>query len=127
MGLIYTSITLKNPSATGLEPVRALVDTGAITMCVPPHVALQLQLQEVEQREATVADGRRQLVPYAGPLHVFFQNRSSFGGALIFGDEVVLGAIPMEDMDLVINPARKIVMVNPESPNFPMAIVKRSE
>jgi len=40
------------------------------------------------------------------------------------GDEVILGAIAMEDMDLVINPARQLVMVNPESPNFPMAIVK---
>jgi clan AA aspartic protease len=128
MGLIRTTITMKNPSVPGLEPVqaRALVDTGAITMCVPPHIALQLQLQEVEKREVTVADGRRQLVPYAGPLQIFFQNRSSFGGALIFGDEVILGAIPMEDMDLIINPTRQIVMVNPESPNFPMAIVKRA-
>lgn len=126
MGLIRTKVLLGNPRFPELAPfeVRALVDTGAITMCIPQHVALQLQLTEIEQREVTVADGRRQLVPYAGPLQVTFENRNSFGGALIMGDEVILGAIAMEDMDLIINPARLLVTVNPESPNFPMAIVK---
>lgn len=126
MGLIRTQITLANPSVPGLAPIEAtaLVDTGAIMMCLPEHVALQLQLNEIEQREVTVADGRRKLVPYAGPLRVTFQNRNSFAGALIMGDEVIMGAIPMADMDLIINPTRLLVTVNPESPNFPMAIVK---
>ncbi len=48
--------------------VEALVDRGAVTMCVPEHVALQLRLDEVEKREATFADGRRQSVSYSGPL-----------------------------------------------------------
>ena len=126
MGLIRTKITLSNPSAQELEPieVNALVDTGAIMMCLPEHVALQLQLAEVEQREVTVADGRKKLVPYVGPLRVTFQNRNSFGVALVRGDEVIMGAISMEDMDLIINPTRLAVTVNPASPNFPMAIVK---
>lgn len=93
-------------------------------MCLPEHVAIQLQLKEVEQREVTVADGRSMLIPYVGPLRVTFQNRNSFGGALVMGDEVIMGAIPMEDMDLIINPTRLLVTVNPASPNFPMAIVK---
>jgi len=61
MGLIRTEITLTNPSAGNLSPVTvtALVDTGAITMCVPQHIAVQLALQEIESREVTVADGRR--------------------------------------------------------------------
>ena len=126
MGLIRTKITLANPSVLELEPIEAmaLVDTGAIMMCLPEHIALQLQLKEIEQREVTVADGRRKLVPYAGPLRVTFQNRNSFAGALIMGDEVIMCAIPMEDMDLIINPTRLLVTVNPASPNFPMAIVK---
>lgn len=126
MGLIRTNISLTNPSAPGISPVEAiaLVDTDAITMCIPQHIALQLKLQEVEQREVTVADGRRKLVPYAGPLRVTFQNRNSFGGALIMGDEVIMGAIAMEDMDLVVSPARLAVTANPESPNFPTATVK---
>jgi hypothetical protein len=39
-------------------------------------------------------------------------------------DEVVLGAVPMEDMDLLVLPAHKTVIVNPNSPNFPQALVK---
>jgi clan AA aspartic protease len=104
--------------------VEALVDTGAVTMCVPEHVALQLGLEEVEKREATVADGRRVSVSYAGPLQVFFKNRSSFCGAMVLGDSVLLGAIAMEDMDLVILPKSQTIDVNPDSPNFAQAIVK---
>jgi clan AA aspartic protease len=126
MGLIRTPITLSNPSVQGLAALEtnALVDTGAVMMCLPEHVAVQLQLKEIEQREVTVADGRRKLVPYVGPLRVTFQNRNSFSCALVMGDEVILGAIPMEDMDLIINPTRLLVTVNPASPNFPRTIVK---
>jgi clan AA aspartic protease len=125
MGLIHTTITLSNPRHPELDKldVESLVDTGAITLCIPEHVAIQLRLEEIEQREVTVADGTKKLVPYVGPIQVRFKNRNSFGGALVLGNQVLLGAIPMEDMDLVINPTRRTVTVNPESPNIPTAIV----
>jgi len=125
MGLIHTEIMLKNPRYPDLHPmkVKALVDTGAITMCVPEHVALQLKLEEVEKREATIADGSKRSVSYVGPLQVFFDNRSSFCGAMVLGDTVLLGAIAMEDMDLVISPKHQRIEVNPDSPNFAQAIV----
>ena len=72
----------------------------------------------------TLADGSKQLIPYAGPIKVKFQNRSAFVGAMILGDEVLLGAIPMEDMDVVIHPATQSLRVNPESPNIAMTKVK---
>lgn len=43
---------------------------------------------------------------------------------LVMGDEVLLGAVPMEDMDLVVSPARNSVIINPDFPNFPHALVK---
>jgi len=92
-------------------------------LCIPEHIALQLEMETGTPREVTPADGRRQKVPYAGPVEVLFENRNCFVGALVMGDEVLLGAVPMEDMDLVISPARRVV-VNPESPNFPHALVK---
>ncbi|MEM0966351.1 MAG: clan AA aspartic protease [Verrucomicrobiota bacterium] len=126
MGLIRTQISLQKPARPEMSAIEvlALVDTGAVTMCLPQHIALQLQVNEIESREVTLANGSTGLVPYVGPIQISFQKRNSFGGALVMGDEVILGAIPMEDMDLVINPTRQIVTVNPESPNFPMAIVK---
>ena len=56
---------------------------GAVHLCIPEHIAIQLQLRELEQREAILADGLRRMV---------------------LGNEVLLGAIPMQDMDLVLRP-----------------------
>ena len=71
-------------------------------------------------------NGRRtkNVVPYVGPVQIKFENRCCFVGALVLGDEVLLGAVPMEDMDLISSPSRRKVVVNPESPHFPQALVK---
>ena len=84
--------------------MRALADSGAVHLCIPEHIAIQLQLRELEQREVILADGRRRTVPYMGPIEVSFANRRCFTGAMVLGNEVLLGAIPMEDMDLVLRP-----------------------
>jgi clan AA aspartic protease len=126
MGLIYTDLLLSNPSRPDLQPigVHAMADTGAITLCIPEHVANQLQLSLVEQREVTLGDGHVHMVPYVGPLRIQFANRSCFSGALVIGDEPLLGAIQMEDMDLILNPRDGLITVNPQSPNIPSAKVK---
>ena len=126
MGLIYTKISLSNPKESNLTSleVEALVDTGAITLCIPEHVAVQLQLIELEKREVTTADGKHTSVPYVGPIQVNFANRTCFTGALVLGDGVSLGAIPMEDMDLVVSSRLQSITVNPNSPNIPSAVVK---
>jgi hypothetical protein len=45
----------------------------------------------------------------------------------VFGNQVLLGAIPMEDMDLIIEPSRQKVSVNPMSPNIPLSLAKAAE
>ena len=126
MGLVHTAITLKNSRQPELRPleVNALVDTGALHLCIPEHVAIQLRLDRLYEREVTTADGSKRLCPYVGPLEVRFGDRACFTGALVLGDEVLLGAVPMEDMDLVISPAVRTVTVNPASPNIPSSTVK---
>ena len=126
MGITRTTLTLANPSDPSLAPLDlvALVDTGAMHLCVPEHVAVQLRLAELEKREVTLADGSRREVPYVGPIRVRFRNRGCFTGAMVMGDEVLLGAIPMEDMDLVIRPLTREVAVNPDNPNIPASIAK---
>lgn len=47
-------------------------------------------------------------------------------GALVFGNEVLLGAVPMEDMDLIVNPGRREVTVDPASPNVPHSRAKQA-
>ena len=126
MGLIHTTIMLRNPLDGRLAPyeANALVDTGAQHLCLPNHVAVQLQLQTVQEREVSTADGKKHKCPYVGPVEVTFGNRTCFVGALVLGDDVLLGAVPMEDLDLVISPANQSVIVNPETPNIPGAVVK---
>lgn len=126
MGNIWAEIELSNPKQPDLSPlsVEALVDTGAMTICVPEHVAVQLDLTEIEKREVTTADEKSHVVPYVGPIQIRFRNRTCFTGALVIGDTVLLGAVPMEDMDLVLEPSRQTITVNPKSPNMPSAVVK---
>jgi clan AA aspartic protease len=128
MGLVYANIELINPKEQALKPIKvnALIETGAITLCIPEHIVLQLKLETLEQREVTTADGKKSLVDYVGPIQVRFENRNCFTGALVLGDSVLLGAIPLEDMDLVVNPRLQRITVNPESPNIPAALVKSS-
>lgn len=127
MGHVFADIELSNPRKTELSPVKvnALADTGALMLCIPEHIALQLELSTESVREVSVADGRRQSVPYVGPIKVVFGKRFCYVGALVLGDEVLLGAVPMEDMDLVIHPARRELTVDPASPNLPHARAKR--
>lgn len=125
MGIIYTQITLSNPIDESLKPIetKALVDTGSNFLCIPEHIAFQLKLKTLEEREVIIADGSKKVCNYVGPIKVNFENRQCFVGALVLGNTTLLGAIPIEDMDLVIHPALLKITVNPENPNMAVGIV----
>lgn len=125
MGLVNGHLILKNPRLADLSGVEvdALVDTGAVHLCIPEHVRIQLKLDATDEKEVTLTDGSKRLVPYVGPIEIRFKNRTGFAGALVLGDRVLLGAIPMEDMDLIVIPKTRQVDVNPASPNIASSIV----
>jgi len=126
MGLVTARIVLENPREPALKGIEVgtLVDSGAIHLCIPEHLQIQLKLQEIDKKEVTLADGSKKLVPYAGPVQIRFKNRVGFTGALVMGDQVLLGAIPMEDLDLVVLPKEKVLDVNPSSPNIGTSVAK---
>lgn len=126
MGRVRTRLMLSNPIEDGLDAIEvdALVDPGAVHLSLPEHVALQLGLAELEKREATLADGSKSLVSYVGPVKTSSRNRSCYTGAMVLGDEVLLGAIPVEDLDLVVRPATRDVVPNPLNPDFPASLAK---
>jgi clan AA aspartic protease len=126
MGLVNGNLLLKNPRLPDLAPVDvvALADSGAVHLCIPEHVQIQLKLEAIDNKEVTLADGSKKLVSYVGPIELRFKNRVGFAGALVMGDQVLLGAIPMEDMDLIIIPKTRTLDVNPDSPNIASSIVK---
>ena len=126
VGLVNGKVILRNPRLPelGAVEVDALADIGAVHLCIPERVKIQLKLEAIDSKEVTLADGKRTVVPYVGPIEVRFKNRVGFAGALVMGDQVLLGAIPMEDMDLVIIPNTRLLDVNPDSPNVASTIAK---
>lgn len=119
MGLVSSTILLRNARAPTLAVlIDAVADTGSVHLCIPQHVCDRLCLEKLEDREVTLADGSTRLVPYVGPVEIRFKNRSGFTGALVMGDQVLFGAIPMEDMDLVVIPKTRELDVNPRSPDI---------
>jgi clan AA aspartic protease len=126
MGLVNAKVILRNPRKPELAPVEVdvLVDSGSVHLCIPEHIRLQLELEEIGKKEATLGDGSRKLVPYVGPIELKFKNRIGFAGALVMGDQVLFGVIPMEDMDLVVVPKTRTLDVNPSSPNIATSIAK---
>lgn len=124
MGIIRQDIRLANFARPELEEINALalVDSGALELCIPQHVANQLRLPVIAEREVTIADGSRRIVPYVGGIRVEVFGRATVVSANVLGTEVLLGAIPMEAMDLVIHPARLELRPNPDSPNIPASI-----
>src|SRR5712691_10031671 len=131
MGLIRTQLELLNGDDLALtrrgklpvEEIRkmkvaALVDCGAMMLAINENICQQLGLMKVEERVAELADGSIRTYDVVGPIEVRIPHRRCSVDAMVLpGDaEVLLGAIPMEDMDLVIEPKSQIVQVNPSMP-----------
>lgn len=133
MGLIYAEIELINGedfvlarrNFIGEEEIKymtvnMLVDTGSIYMCINENIQEQLQLPVLEQRKGQLANGSIVEYDVVGPIEVKFKNRRCSVNAMVLpGDnEPLLGAIPLEDMDVIVHPYRQELIVNPDHPYF---------
>ena len=120
MSVVYASTRLANVAMPELGAIdaHALVDTGAMSRCVPQHVSNQLRLEQFYEREVIYADGRSELVPYCGGVRAETKGRGCVTGAPVFGTHVLRGALPMEDMDLVLHPKTQQPLPNPDNPNI---------
>jgi clan AA aspartic protease len=127
MGVFKNEITLKNgadvaDAKRGLikadevrqVTVKAVVDTGAWTIVINEETREKLGLLDDGYGEADLADGREEVYPMAGPLEVWWKNRHHICSALVLPNarDILLGAIPLEGMDLTINPKRELVGVH---------------
>ena len=126
MGLTYAALKLTNLFTNQQVPINALVDTGATFLCVTEEIALQLgfDITEVRQQTVTLADGHQRKVPKIAPIEIVFENRSYVTEAVVLGNEPLLGVIPLEAMDLVVDPRQQALIVNPQHPNYPVALAK---
>lgn len=139
MGLVYAEIELISGDDLALNRrgflpedqikrlnVNALVHSGAYMLVINQHIKEQLDLPVLEEQTARLADESEVRVEVVGPVEVRFENRSTTVRAMVFsGDaEVLLGVIPMEDMDVLIDPKQQRLIVNPENPYIARKSVK---
>lgn len=123
MGLVTSTILLRNARVPTLAlQIDAIADTGSLHLCIPQHVCDHLRLEKLNDKEVLMADGSTKIVAYVGPVEIRFKNRAGYGGALVMGNQVLLGAIPMEDLDLVVIPKTRELDVNPRSPDIGRSI-----
>jgi clan AA aspartic protease len=124
MGLVRAEITLKNAGdVTNVqrgfikEPeirqtvVQAVVDTGAMTLVINEKLRRQLGLGVVGAKEATLADNTKKMIKIAETVEVHWKNRSMTCRPWVVGSgNILLGAIPLEDMDLMVDPGSQTVV-----------------
>ena len=131
MGLVYADIELISIddlvlNRRGFLPVdqikrmkvSALVDSGAYMLVNNEHIKAQLDLPVLETQTARMADDTEIQVEVVGPVEIRFENRRASVDAMVFPNnaEPLLGAIPMEDMDVLVDPKQQRLIVNPKNP-----------
>ncbi len=133
MGLVYADIqlingediALANRNIIGEDEVKSmwinmLVDTGSYMLAINESIQEQMQFPIVEKRKAQLADGSIVECNVVSHVELKFKNRRTMCNAMVLpGDnEPLLGAIPLEDMDVLIHPLRQELIVNPDHPYF---------
>lgn len=106
--------------------VKMVVDSGAYMMAINETIQEQLGLLFIEKRKSIMADGSVAEHDVVGPIIVKFANRTAVCNAVVLqgGNEPLLGAIPMEEMDVIIHPRRQELLVNPEHPYYAQLSLK---
>jgi clan AA aspartic protease len=119
MGLSYASLRLTNTFTGAWVEVQALVDSGAMPLCIPESVARRLGFDttEVYSARIKIADASRVDVPVVAPIRIDFANRSCTTDAYVLGDEPLIGVVPIEAMDCIIEPRHQRLVVNPAHPD----------
>ena len=128
MGYVYADIQLTNEDDLAFKRrgwaaeaeirrvrTKALVDSGAYDLIINEGIQNQLNLPVLGKRTIKLADESLLDVDIVGPVEVRFEDRATTVRALLLPDteEVLLGAIPLEGLDVIIDPLRERLLVNP--------------
>lgn len=101
--------------------IEALVDTGATTLVIPAEAAKAIGLGHREMKRVRYADGRTARIPLGETIELELVGRRMTIEPLIerAGTTALIGQIPLEAMELVVDPKSREVRVNPASPDMP--------
>lgn len=139
IGLIYAEIELISGDDLALHrrgyikeedikriKVSALVDSGAEMLAINEQVKDLLNLFVLDTQRAELADGSKVELEVVGPVEIRFANRRASVDAIVLPGnvQILLGAIPMEEMDVLADAKRQQLIVNPEHPDKPEKLLK---
>ena len=139
MGYVYAEIELTNEDDVALHrhgmlpeneikrvACKALVDSGAWDLVINEEVRQRLNLRVIERRTVRMADETLMELDVVGPIEVRFENKRTIVEAVVLPgtSEVLLGAYPMEGLDVMIDPKGERLLVNPPWPNNPKAYIR---
>ena len=125
MGDVFAEITIRN----GADIVRArdghipeqnirsitataVVDTGAMTLVMGEDLREKLGLFITETDSVTLAGGDKAPCGVTEPVEVCWEDRTTSIRALVMPgeEEVLLGVIPLEDMNLIVDPVNETLV-----------------
>ena len=120
MGNVFAEITLKNnydlfKAKDGVisekdvrtKTLTALVDTGATFLVINEAIRQELGLAVIKNSIANLAGDIRMECKITEPVQINWKDRQVDINAVVLpGDKILLGVIPLEAMDLMVDPVR---------------------
>ena len=121
MGTFTEKITLENAIDRGYADrgdieesqirsltVEAIPDTGAWTLVINEDIRQKLGLVIRGSTISSLADGKASSYPVTQAVKIQWKNRSTELPAVVVANakHVLLGALPLEAMDLIVDPVR---------------------
>ncbi|WP_461256270.1 aspartyl protease family protein [Treponema sp. R80B11-R83G3] len=121
MGEVFAEITVKNAGDIALAhaghiaennvrsvTLKAIVDTGATTLVINEEIFKQLGLSEIKTRNINVAGGGKVLCKVTDPVYIYCKDRFASVNAVVMPEgKTLLGVIPLEFMDLMVDPVNR--------------------
>jgi clan AA aspartic protease len=100
------------------QEIDILVDTGAYNLSINENLVAQLGLEIIGSQSFELADGEIKRFDVAEPVEIRFKNRTTSCNPIVLpgNTEMILGCIPLEDMDVLIDPRREVMELPPDRP-----------
>ncbi|MDX2189915.1 MAG: clan AA aspartic protease [Bacteroidota bacterium] len=100
---------------------KMMVDSDAVMLAINEEIKNQLGLKAREKQSFSLVNGQIVELEVVSGIEVNFKNRWCVTDAIVLhgNTEPLLGAVPMELMDLVVVPFDQTLDVNPKHPNKP--------
>ncbi|WP_449416982.1 hypothetical protein [Phormidium nigroviride] len=124
MGIIYTTLKIRNPLTNSeIVELEAKVDTGATLLVLPESTALHFNFPKIRKQIVKYANEETAERDIVWGVEVEVCNRKGWFEAIVEPGKkyALLGAIIMDTLDLIIDPRGLQIYPNPRSPSLPMA------